>query len=70
VSVLRTQWGWTHYKTLLSVDNSDKRDFYLAEVAKNNWSARQLERQVNSQLFERLLLSGSNMAAVLAVHQV
>jgi predicted nuclease of restriction endonuclease-like (RecB) superfamily len=38
------------------MDNSDKREFYIAEAAKNNWSARQLERQVNSQLFERLLL--------------
>jgi predicted nuclease of restriction endonuclease-like (RecB) superfamily len=42
------------------------RQFYLAEATKNNWSARQLERQVNSQLFERLLLS-NDVAAVLAV---
>ena len=65
-SALRTQLSWTHYKTLLSLDNPDKREFYLAEAAKNNWSARQLERQVNSQLFERLLLS-NDVAAVLAV---
>ena len=66
VSALRTQFSWTHYKTLISLDNNDKREFYLAEATKNNWSARQLERQVNSQLFERLLLS-SDVAAVLAV---
>lgn len=66
VSALRTQFSWTHYKTLISLDNKDKREFYLAEATKNNWSARQLERQVNSQLFERLLLS-SDVAAVLAV---
>ncbi|RZK33949.1 MAG: DUF1016 family protein, partial [Hymenobacter sp.] len=66
VSALRTQFSWTHYKTLISLDNKDKREFYLAEAAKNNWSARQLERQVNSQLFERLLLS-NDVAAVLAV---
>lgn len=63
---MRTQLSWTHYKTLISLDNPDKREFYLAEAAKNNWSARQLERQVNSQLFERLLLS-NDVAAVLAV---
>ncbi|MET4076487.1 YhcG family protein [Hymenobacter sp. UYCo722] len=62
-SALRTQLRWTHYKTLISLDNPDKREFYLAEAAKNNWSARQLERQVNSQLIERLLLS-HDVAAV------
>jgi predicted nuclease of restriction endonuclease-like (RecB) superfamily len=66
VSALRTQFSWTHYKTLISLDNQDKREFYLAEATKNSWSARQLERQVNSQLFERLLLS-NDVAAVLAV---
>ncbi|WP_223256076.1 DUF1016 N-terminal domain-containing protein [Flavobacterium laiguense] len=57
--------NWTHYKTLISIDNEDKREFYIAEMTKNNWTARQLERQVNSQLFERLLLS-NNIKDVLA----
>lgn len=65
-SALRTQFNWTHYKTLISIDNEDKREFYIAETTKNNWTARQLERQVNSQLFERLLL-GNNIKDVLAV---
>lgn len=65
-SALRTQFNWTHYKTLLSIDTQDKREFYLAETNKNNWTARQLERQVNSQLFERLLLS-NDIKSVLAV---
>jgi predicted nuclease of restriction endonuclease-like (RecB) superfamily len=65
-SALRTQLSWTHYKALISVDNQDKRDFYIAESEKNNWTARQLERQINSQLFERLLLS-NNIQDVLAV---
>lgn len=64
VSALQTQFNWTHYKTLIGIENTDKREFYSAEVAKNNWSARQLERQVNSQLFERLLLS-NDVEAVL-----
>lgn len=66
VSALRTQFSWTHYKTLISIDNQDKRAFYLTEADKNNWTARQLERQVNSQLFERLLLS-NDVNEVLAV---
>ncbi len=53
-SAVRTQLGWTHYKMLISIDNSDKRDFYMAETIKNNWSSRQLERQIHSSLWERL----------------
>jgi predicted nuclease of restriction endonuclease-like (RecB) superfamily len=66
VSTLRSQFSWTHYRKLIQLDNEDKRAFYVAEAAKNNWTARQLERQVNSQLFERLLLS-NDVASVLQV---
>ena len=45
------------YKLLLSVDSQDKIDFYIAETAKNNWASRQLERQINRSLWERLLMS-------------
>jgi predicted nuclease of restriction endonuclease-like (RecB) superfamily len=65
-SALRTQLSWTHYKSLLALDNPDKREFYVAESVKNNWSSRQLERQINSSLYERLLRS-SNRKDVLAV---
>lgn len=65
-NALRSQFSWTHYRTLIRIENQDKRDFYIAEAEKNNWTARQLERQVNSQLFERLLLS-NDIKAVLAV---
>ncbi len=65
-SALRSQFSWTHYKTLITLNNQDKREFYIAETDKNNWTARQLERQVNSQLFERLLLS-NDVQSVLAV---
>ncbi len=66
VNALRSQLSWTHYRTLIRIENQDKRDFYIAEADKNNWTARQLERQVNSQLFERLLLS-NDVQSVLAV---
>jgi predicted nuclease of restriction endonuclease-like (RecB) superfamily len=56
-SALRTQLNWTHYKLLLPFENQDKREYYILEATRNNWTARQLERQINSQLFERLLLS-------------
>ena len=44
----------------------DKREFYIAETVKNNWTVRQLERQVYSNLYERLLLS-NNKESVLVV---
>ena len=48
---------WTHFVRLLSVKDKDERNFYLIETAENNWSVRELDRQINSSLFERLLLS-------------
>ena len=66
VSSLRTQLSWTHYKGLLRISIEDKRAYYIAETVKNNWSVRQMERQINSKLFERLLLS-NDKEGVLAV---
>ena len=57
---LRAESGllsWTHYRTLISVDDADARKFYEIETLKNNWSSRELDRQINSLLFERLSLS-------------
>lgn len=68
VSAVRTQLSWTQYKLLLSIDNEEKREFYIAESVKNNWTSRQMERQINSSLFERLLMS-SDQQNVLAVAQ-
>lgn len=47
-SAVRTQFRWTHYKLLLSIKNQSKRKFYEAESQKNNWSSRQLERQLRN----------------------
>ena len=65
-NALRSQLSWTHYRVLIRLENEDKRAFYIAEATKNNWTARQLERQINSQLFERLLMS-NDVKSVLAV---
>ncbi|MEA3449143.1 MAG: PDDEXK nuclease domain-containing protein [Bacteroidota bacterium] len=64
VNALRTQFTWTHYRKLISIENLDKREFYIAEAEKNNWSARQLERQVNSSLYERLLASNDEKSVL------
>jgi predicted nuclease of restriction endonuclease-like (RecB) superfamily len=57
---------WTHYKLLVRLDAPEKREFYIAESVKNAWSVRQMERQINSLLYERLLMS-QNKDSVLAV---
>lgn len=49
--------SWTHYRTLLSVENKHERLFYEIEAAKDNWSVPQLERQIHTWLFARLLKS-------------
>jgi hypothetical protein len=65
-NALRSQLSWTHYKSLVRVDDPDKRAFYIAESIKNTWSVRQMERQINSLLYERLLMS-QDKESVLAV---
>jgi predicted nuclease of restriction endonuclease-like (RecB) superfamily len=54
---LHPNLSWTHYRTLMRVENLDARAFYEIEALKNSWSARELERQINSLLFERLAKS-------------
>lgn len=54
---LRGELTWTHYRLLLRVDNSDARNFYLLESIENNWSTRELDRQISSLLHERIALS-------------
>ncbi|MHB8900169.1 MAG: PDDEXK nuclease domain-containing protein, partial [Thermoguttaceae bacterium] len=54
---LHPNLSWTHYRTLLRVDTDAARGFYEIEAIQNNWSARELERQINSLLFERLAKS-------------
>jgi len=49
--------SWTHYRALLKIERREVRDFYEIESARNGWSARQLERQIDSFLFERLAKS-------------
>ena len=56
-SALRTQLNWLQYKLLMAIPDPLKREYYELEAVNNGWTARETERQINSQLFERLLLS-------------
>ena len=61
--------SWSHYCELLSISDPDKRSFYEKEAVNSNWSVRELKRQIDSSLFERLLLSrgDANKEQVLAL---
>ena len=61
--------SWSHYCELLSISDTDKRSFYEKEANNSGWSVRELKRQIESSLFERLLLSrgDANKEQVLAL---
>ena len=61
---LRGQLSWTHYRLLLKVEKDAAREFYEVEAATQNWSTRELERQINALVYERLLLSSDKRAAL------
>ena len=65
-NALRSQFNWTQYRLLIAISDDCKREYYELEAMNNCWTARELERQINSQLYERLLLS-NDKESVLAV---
>ena len=65
-SALRTQLNWSQYKQLITIPDPDKREYYELEAVNEGWTGRQLERQINSMLYERLLMS-NDKESVLAV---
>lgn len=65
-NALCSQLNWSQYKLLIAIPDKDKREYYQLEAANEGWSKRQLERQINSMLCERLLMS-NDKEKVLAV---
>ncbi len=56
-NALRSQLTWTHYRCLLRVEDDAARNWYLEECIKSGWSSRQLERQISTLYYNRLLAS-------------
>ena len=54
---LRHELSWTHYRLLLRVEKAEAREWYMNEAAAENWSSRQLERQISVLYYDRMLLS-------------
>ena len=65
-NTLRSQLNWSQYRRLVQIEDPDKREYYELESVNNSWTARETERQINSMLYERLLLS-NDKESVLAV---
>lgn len=65
-STLRTQLNWSQYKLLVSIPDPDKREYYELEAVNNAWNGREMKRQIDSLLYERLLMS-NDKESVLAV---
>ena len=54
---LRAQLNWSQYKLLISIPNPEKRENYELEAVNNAWTGREMKRQIDSMLYERLLMS-------------
>lgn len=65
-NALRSQLNWSQYRMLIQIPDADKREYYELEAVNEGWTGRQLERQINSMLYERLLIS-NDKEKVLAV---
>lgn len=65
-NALRSQLNWTQYRTLIQISDPAKREYYELEASNNGWTARELDRQKNSLLYERLLKS-TDKESVLAI---
>ena len=65
-NTLRSQLNWSQYRRLIQIEDPDKREYYELESMNGGWTARETERQINSMLYERLLLSNEK-EKVLAV---
>jgi predicted nuclease of restriction endonuclease-like (RecB) superfamily len=61
---VRSNLSWTHYRSLIRVENPKARQFYLEEAIANGWGTRALDRQINSLYYERLLSSNDRKAVV------
>ena len=54
-NALRSQLNWYQYRSLIQISDPDKREYYELEAVNNSWNGCELERQIHSQLYERLL---------------
>ena len=69
-NALRSQLTWTHYRLLLRVENETARNWYMEECVRSAWSSRQLERQISTFYYERLLASREKEPVIAEAHDL
>jgi Uncharacterized conserved protein len=67
---LCSELSWSHYRLLMRVDNKERRDYYHEECVKANWSVRQLERQINTLYYDRILASRDKVSVANEIQQL
>jgi len=65
---LRSELGWSHYRLIMRVDNEDARSFYVNEAAEQGWTTRQLERNIRTGWYQRLLKAPEESDAAAPLH--
>ena len=69
IQTVSGQLSWSHYLELLKCDNELEREFYMTQARQEHWRVRELKRQMNSSLFERLALSSDKEGVLALAHQ-
>ncbi len=62
-NALRSQLNWTQYRKLIQIEDPDKSEYYELESVNNGWNGREMERQINSQLYEKRKVVSSGFRA-------
>ena len=63
-NALCSQLTWTHYRVLLRVEDDKARSWYMEECVRSGWSSRQLERQISTLYYDRLLASRDKSSVI------
>ena len=67
LSAVLREISWTHHRFILPCKSAEEREFYLRMSVKEKWSKRELERQINSSYFERVMIGNTKLAPVVRV---
>jgi len=67
---LRRELSWSHYRLIMRVENPKAREYYMCEAADSNWSVRQLERNINTLYYERILATKQKRSALISARNM
>ncbi len=63
-NTVRSELSWSHYRTLIKIEEEPIRNFYMEEAIKGNWSVRQLERQISTCTYSRVIANNSKVEKI------